>query len=1053
MRVVLARRALGLLLLCAAPATALPTKPPGETPARIPLTLAATIRGRVTSQDGGQPVVSAQVSVVGTRQGATTNNNGEYSITGVAAGRATVRAIRIGFQPQSQEVTVPASGEVTVNFVLGASVTKLEEVITTATGQQSRREFGNVQSTVKADSIMKVAPATTMQEMLQARTSGVEVFNGVGVTGAATAIRIRGLSSLSLTNDPLVIVDGSRFDAGSVTGSFNTSTSRLGDLNLQEIESVDVVKGPSAAALYGTAAANGVIIVKTKRGQSGAKARWVAFGEQGLVEQPNDFVDNWRSWGHNLNSAGVPTGGAIQCTIARSALGQCHIDSLTTNNPYLNPLTSPFRDASGNLRRTPRSMYGLQASGGSDLLRYFISGSHEGETGPFVMPDTEITRITAVRGTAPRGTQLHPNQLRHDSYRGNFQIALAQNATVDVNAGFSDRTLWQPFDGGFFAGFTFQFFTAPGCAIKCNSTLRSDGTWTNGTQREFVGDVFSVEQKTTSQRFTGSASLNWAPRNWLQVRSNVGLDQSNTYEFQLQLLGEGPNQAAAWGPGASQGFSGKDFERNNVNKYSMDVGATATNQILPSVGSRTTVGVQWFKDETYRGQGQGYGFGPGVSTPNSASQRQASEFTVENATYGGFIEEQLNHRERLFGTLGVRTDQNSAFGRKVGNTVYPRASLSYVISEEDWFPRVAKISNLRLRMAWGRAGVQPGTTAALAFLTATTYPILGVETPALRVASIGNPDLKPEVTTELEGGLDAAFFDSRLNLEATVFRKISRDALFQRPLPPSFSAGGNQFQNLAKVENRGVELAVDASILRTRLLTWDVRVNGSHLKNRLVTVGEATLSTAPGARNVVGYPINGLWDKPILSFNDANGDGILVESEIVVDSVQAFRGPSLPQYEGGLTNNFGFFNGALRIMTLFDYRGKYFNNWAGQNQRCVSTGNCRSINDPTAPLEDQAAAVMGGSSSRRTLWGFFVPSDFIRFREASASYNVPKRFTDRYLRGRQTTFVVSGRNLGLLMNKFPGLDPEANSSAGTSTRDFFSEPPLRYFIGRVNVAF
>jgi len=1007
----------------------------------------------VTTQDGGQPVVSAQVLIVGTRQGAVTNNNGEYSIPGVAAGRVSVRAIRIGFQPQAQDVTVPASGEVTLNFTLSTSVTKLEEVITTATGQQSRREFGNVQSTVRADSIMKVAPATTIQEMLQARTSGVQIFNGVGVTGANAPIRIRGLSSLSLTLDPLIIVDGSRYDAGTITGSFNTSTSRIGDLNLQDIESVDVVKGPSAAALYGTAAANGVVIVKTKRGQSGAKTRWTAFGEQGLVEQPNEFTDNWRSWGRNLNSAGQPTGGAIQCTIARSALKLCTIDSLTKNNPYLNPWTSPFRDASGNVNRTPRSMYGLQASGGSDLLRFFVSGSHEGETGPFVMPDTEITRITAVRGSAPRATQIHPNQLRHDSYRGNFQLALAQNATVDVNAGFSDRTLWQPFDGGFFAGFTFQFFTAPGCAIKCSSTLRNDGQWTNGTQREFVGDVFSVEQKTTSQRFTGSAALNWAPKNWLQVRSNVGLDQSNTYAFQLQTLGEGPNQAAAWGPGASQNFSGKDFERNNVNKYSVDFTATATKPITAALGSRTTVGAGWFKDETYRGTGQGYGFGPGVSTPNSASQRQASEFTVENATYGAFVEEQLNHRDKLFATAGIRTDQNSAFGRKVGNTVYPRASLSYVISEEDWFPRIAKLSNMRLRTAWGRAGVQPGTTAALAFLTATTYPILGVETPALRVASIGNPDLKPEVTTEIEGGIDAGFFDSRINVEATVFKKLSRDALFSRPLPPSFSAGGSQFQNLSKVENRGYELAVDAAIVRTRPFTWDLRVNGSHLKNRLVTVGEATLSTAPGARNVVGYPINGLWDKAIISYNDANGDGILVESEIVVADTQSYRGPSLPEYEGGMTNNFGFFNGALRIMTLFDYRGHYFNNWAGQNQRCVSTGNCQAINDPKAPIDDQAAAVMGGSSSKRTLWGFFVPSDFIRFREASASYNVPKQLTDRYLRGRQITFVVSGRNLGLLKNKFPGLDPEANSSAGSSTRDFFSEPPLRYYIGRINVAF
>ena len=1010
-----------------------------------------TVRGKITVKDNGQPLLSAQVLIVGSRRGAITNNAGEYVITAVPAGSVTLRALRIGYQAGEQTVIVPAGGEATANFTLEQSATRLGEVVTTATGQMSRREVGNVVSTIRVDSLVQSAPIVTVNDLLQGRSAGLEVFQGVGVTGGAQPIRIRGLSSLSLTLDPLIIVDGARFDAGTVTGSFNVSTSRLGDISPEEIESVDVIKGPSAAALYGTAAANGVIVIKTKRGQV-SKAKWTAFGERGMVEQPSQFESNWRSWGHNLNGAGLPVGGDIQCTNAKHSLKQCMVDSMTTNNPYLNPLTTPFRDASGNLRRTPRSSYGLQVAGGSDAFHYFISGSREDETGPFVMPDTEIQRITALRGSAPRDNQLRPNQLNHNSYRGNFQFSLAPNATLDMNIGYSDRVLQQPFDGGFFAGFTFQFFTAPGCAIKCKSTLRSDGLWTNGTQREYVGDIFSVDQSTKSQRLTGSAALNWSPLDWVQVRSTIGMDQSNTYEYQLQLLGEGPNQAAAWGPGASQGFSGKDEERNNVNRYSVDLGATATRQLLPTLQSRTTVGAQWFKDETYRALGEGYGIGPGVSTPNSASQRQASELTVENATYGAFIEEQLNHRERLFGTLGVRTDQNSAFGRQVGTTIYPRASLSYVISDETWFPQLPKLASLRLRAAVGQAGVQPATTAALAFLNAVTYPVLGVESPALVVQSIGNASLKPEVTTEFEGGADIGLFEKRINIEATLFKKLSKNALFQRPLPPSFGAGPNQFQNLSKVENRGYELSVDASVLRLDAVTWDINVNGSHFKNRLVTVGDATLSTAPGARNVVGYPINGLWDKPILSYADANGDGILTESEIKVDTAQQFRGSSLPEYEGGMSNTFGFFHGALRISSVFEYRGKFWGNWAYQNQRCVSTGNCRSVNDSTAPLADQAAAVMGGSSTSRTLWGFFVPNDYIRFRELSATYTIPQSFTSRFLRGRATSLVLSGRNLGFLWNKYPGLDPETNSSAGTSSRDFFSEPPLRYFIGRINVA-
>ena len=226
----------------------------------------ATIQGRVTERETGQPVASAQLIVVGTRQGGATNNNGEYSIAGVAPGQIQLRVSRIGFQPMTQAVTVPATGSVTLNFSLERAVARLEEVITTATGEQSRREFGNAVASVKMDTLAKIAPVTNVAEMLQARVAGLQVFQGPGVTGANEPMRIRGLSSLSLGLDPLMIVDGVRYDNGTVTGSFATSTTRVGDLNPEEIESIDVIKGPSAAALYGIVVANGVIIIKMKCG-------------------------------------------------------------------------------------------------------------------------------------------------------------------------------------------------------------------------------------------------------------------------------------------------------------------------------------------------------------------------------------------------------------------------------------------------------------------------------------------------------------------------------------------------------------------------------------------------------------------------------------------------------------------------------------------------------------------------------------------------------------------------------------------------------------------
>lgn len=1015
---------------------------PASSTAQATPAATGTIRGRVTEKAGGQAIVSAQVIIVGRQIGAVTSNTGDYVIRNVPAGTETVRTVRIGYAPASQPVTVTAGAEVRADFALDPAAARLEEVITTATGEQSRREFGNVVATVKVDSLAAVAPITTVNEMLQGRTSGVQVIQASGQTGAASFIRIRGTSSLSLTNEPLVVIDGVRYESGSIPGNQSTQRiTRLGELNPEEIESIDIIKGPSAAALYGTAAANGVLVVKTKRGRTG-RAEWTASFEGGSVSQPSSYENNWRSWGHLLSSSGQPTGNPVQCKIASASLGQCRIDSLTTYNPYTAAQTDPYST-------TPRYMGTLQVSGGSETLRYFVSGTREQETGPYTMPVFERNRLLAERGTTPPDYQVHPNQLQQTSLRGNFSLNLAQNATLDVSTGYLDRQQQNPFDGGYFAGLTFQMMTGPGYKNA-----------TNGTQREFVGDIFSVTQRSTDARFTGSAALNYQPFDWLQLRGVTGIDQTNSYNTSMNLYGQGPRVGAAWGPPALQG--GKDFDRSDNLRYSVDLSGTATKSLAARLQSKSSVGLQWYKSELYQGQGEGYGFGvPGVSTPNSAAQRQASEFTTENAQYGAFFEEQLSHRDRLFVTGGLRVDKNSAFGRSVPNTVYPRASVSYVISEEDWFPHVPAMNRLRLRGAWGKAGVQPSTIAALQYLSATTYPINGAETPALRIAAIGNPDLKPEVTTELELGADLGLFRDRIVVEATFFNKASKDALYNRPLPPSYgvsigSGAPTQWQNLAKVQNRGVELAVDATVLTTRPLTWDFRLNGSHITNKLVDAGAVSLPTTPGARNVVGYPLFGLWDKPILSFADKNGDHIITENEVVVGTKDAFRGSTLPTWEAGVTNNFGLFNNRVRVSALFDYRGGFYNQWGYENQRCVSTGNCREVNDPKAPLDRQAAAVMAGSSTNKTVWGLFVPNDFIRFRELSVSYNLPDDFVRRFFRSRSTSLVLSGRNLGVLWTKYPGLDPEANSSinvTGGGNNDFFSSPVLRYFIARVNVAF
>jgi hypothetical protein len=391
--------------------------------------------------------------------------------------------------------------------------------------------------------------------------------------------------------------------------------------------------------------------------------------------------------------------------------------------------------------------------------------------------------------------------------------------------------------------------------------------------------------------------------------------------------------------------------------------------------------------------------------------------------------------------------------------VYPAGQLSYLISEEGWFPRYSWLDNLRLRVSMGKAGLQPGATAALAFLQPLTYPSLaagGGELPGLTLQSLGNADLRPEVTTEVEGGFELGVFRNRLNFEVTQFRKTGRDQIFAKPLAPSFGAGNTQTVNISKVVNAGVELAIDASVVSTSPFSWDVRLNGSHIKNKLSEIGTVALATPQGPRNVVGYPLFGLWDRPY-TFADANGDGIITASEITLAPADSFRGPTLPEYEAGLSNTFGFLKNQIHINTLIDYRGKYWNSYTIGVNRCVTAANCPAVNAPGASLEDQAAAVAASSGTlKNTRWGIFQPNDFIKLREISVSANLPESFIGRYMRGRSAQIVFSGRNLATLWTKYPGIDPEANrsvSNLAAGNDDLGTPPSIRTYNVRLNFGF
>ncbi|MGH7504962.1 MAG: carboxypeptidase-like regulatory domain-containing protein, partial [Longimicrobiales bacterium] len=354
-------------------------------PAALHAQEGGTVTGSVTVQATQQPLVGAQVLISGTQLGGLTDQRGRYVIANVPAGEQQVVITIIGYALETRAVTVTAGGTATADFQMRESAVELEGIVVNAvTGEQERRrELGNVVGRIDVGAVEQAA-ISRPADVLTARVAGVEVRNVNGTTGTGQRIRVRGANSISLDNEPLIIVDGVRFDNSNTfmdvdfsEGAPDQVPNRLNDLNPNDIESIEVLKGPAASGMYGTAASNGVILITTKRGSAGP-ARWNFYAEAGLVQERNEYPDN-------VVALARQTDGTFDhCHNWAFAAGACAQDSIARFNPFESDEFSPFRDGS-------RQKYGLSVSGGGDRITYFVSGDVEAENG--VYTSNELDKI------------------------------------------------------------------------------------------------------------------------------------------------------------------------------------------------------------------------------------------------------------------------------------------------------------------------------------------------------------------------------------------------------------------------------------------------------------------------------------------------------------------------------------------------------------------------------------------------------------------------------------------------------------------------------------
>jgi TonB-linked SusC/RagA family outer membrane protein len=1002
------------------------------------LSAQGTIRGRVIDAGTQSPIADARVTITGSDARAVTNSDGDYVIANAPAGQQEIIARRVGFTRRLQTVTVTVGGENRVDFALPMSATRLEEIVVTGTGGSvEKRTLGNSITTVDVADLTSKTSVLNITEVLQSKTPGVTILPGSGAPGSAGEIRIRGASSLS-GYKPVVFIDGIRYNIDDLGGFSATGggtaglaqstqvTSALNNLNPNDVESIEVIKGPAAATLYGAEAANGVIQIITKKGTRGQQAvRWSFRAERGMNDYNLLPEVNYTTCDATKQAArltdGTPTWPGCQ---------GIPVNTVITGNPMAD---DPRAIRTGNLSRLSLSM-----RGGGDRYSFYVAGDRDNEQGVFFNSDTWRTSV-----------------------RTNFGFNPSEKSNILVNLNWQDGRIRLPI----------QDESANGLLLSARRGLPGRASLLgpgNEGWRTISPDAANRYQNyTNSERFTLGGTLTYNPATWFLNRLTLGFDNT-VAQAQLLFLpgvidvGQDPDAA-----------SGANLRRTPTRKIvTLDYAGTMLWNPRSAIKMTTTFGSQVVADKSTLLGATGIGIGaPDVTLVNLLQRSTGSESFSENNSVGYYVQEQLGWQDRLYLTGAVRADDHSSFGTNFDLIVFPKFSVAYVVSEEPAarsFLDAARITSLKLRSAWGQAGRAPTAYSAPQTYTVDRVTLGSSTGSALRTSSIGNPDLKPERGQELELGFDMGLLHERMGVDFTFYNKTTEDILQSVAVPPSLGFGGTtRLTNLGEVNNRGIELSLFGSPIQHPSFSWDTRLNIATNRNKLVSFGiEGKILETPGGQaygsvqqHRVGFPLGGYWVTP--PQRAADGSALRTPAGAAIfnpgDSARRYVGPSTPTREIGFSNTLTFFRN-FRLYALLDHKGGHFIFNLQERNRCQSQDNCSRNNDPRARFPQTAAdtilfkeIAVYKSTSISPEW--IQKADFIKLREVSLSADLPAAWA-RLAGGRSVTFTLSGRNLAI-WSDYEGVDPEVNTYGGRNfvRVDAYAAPMMRRLSAAINLQY
>jgi len=970
----------------------------------------ATITGTVRGQTLG-PVRGAYVAIPDVQVSTLTNDAGTYVLQvpadRVRGQQVTLVVSNVGYRTQELTVTL-SPGTQRLDVTLQESAITLDEVVVTGTaGRQERKAQAAVVATINAGNIAEVAPITNIAGLLQSRLPGVSLQGASGTAGAAQTIRIRGAASISLSNEPLVFIDGVRADSrtSQLFAVGGQQGSRLNDLRPEDIESIEVVKGPAAATLYGADASAGVIQIITKKGRAGGGFQQSISVEYNSVDKNFDVPDNYGVCSQQLINAGR------QLCVGKNA------GDIISDNPL--ERYDVFR--TGQLRSLNWS-----GRGGGENYGFYFSFGGDQEDG--VVPNNEYQRLS-----------------------GRFNFDFIPNPKLRVEAGLGlirTRTQMPRNDNDIYGWLGGGLLGNPTTVGTAN-----DGWYAANRQKEAISAYENVDN---SVRALPRIALNYTPFDWFTHRLTVGLDMTRTEAYALF-----PKNSIGWWDSRDLNVGQIQQARQNSDRLTIDYLGNISHRISPAITSDISFGLQ------YTGIRTDATFATGIDLVNNetrsvgaAARRTGDQNFNETRTIGFLGQWMAGVHDRFFLTVGGRLDQSSAFAQEADVFFSPKVGFSYVASDEpsvrEFLPEF--VNTLRIRGAYGTTGRSPTEG-----IVATYSPAPYVVDPTMVGGGVipwnqGNTKLKPERGTELEVGFETGLFNERIGLEVTYFSKVTKDLILERPIPPSSGWQDQPFVNIGEVVNRGFEVAVNAQLVTTENFGWDARLGFNTLHNEVTDLGDVEPF---GAMNRVeeGMQVGAFITQFIKGYY-IHPTHPQDSSYAIVEDAPRFLGNLLPTFEGSFSSTMNFFRN-VQLYAQFDWKTDFYiyNNTAQFRERQLRTAE-KWVYRNTKLSDEERLRRFGPFrtadgvpvSSGAVNEAYIEPGDFLRFRELMLTYSLPQSWATAF-RASNASISVGGRNLAL-WTKYSGWDPEVNSATAARGRsDFLTLPTPRRWVARVNLQF